>query len=704
MRKICYGIILALLIFLFFLPNFLSTQFGTQLFISSFGKKIQLTKLHLNWLGRQKILQLEIIKQDQLWFSSPEITIDNSLISLLLFHKFKIDIKEPKLLWEKKLYDSSTSLESHVKSKNSFDFFNSIQTLRLTNGSFKIIPLDYPAMEFDHVDLEWTREQGLGNLMLLASSLQNQSKGSIHLQGNFLVSKKTHPLPLTLIATCTNLSTQLLSLLTQDFPIRSLIGDIFDLKLDIKEQFYTFDLSSPLIKAQGLAYWDKKKEQLIASSIPISFTLTQSNYSFIKSLIKLPALTLTEPSIFHGMIHQLSLNTKTKGFFPILNKSSLVFHAELTSEKLLLASLSGVSQISSLQIQAKASEKHISSQIQALISAKKQGSFFSDIFWEKQIEALHAEIKASDLPTYLLEEIFPQISLQKLCGPSVDLTLHTKLLARNGPLSIEMLSSYSSFSLQGQLQKEKIILDKSLYCQLNKEAGTYVLQKIFPDLQPKNPISIKIDAGETLSFSYPFLSTEWIIPNLKIEIGKAFCHKRNFASSLFNLLKIHQFDSTVIFNLWIAPIMMHINKSLIIVERVELLLADLYEIAIWGKVKDHLLKMKVGLPASTLTKAFQIPNLPDDYVLALTLEGSLENPEIKLKKAIAKITALFLCQQKKNPLNILFPPCKSLWKTPIPPAKHPFPWEQKTTFTKDKTNKIFKQSDKPLEQLLKVIR
>jgi hypothetical protein len=145
---------------------------------------------------------------------------------------------------------------------------------------------------------------------------------------------------------------------------------------------------------------------------------------------------------------------------------------------------------------------------------------------------------------------------------------------------------------------------------------------------------------------------------------------------------------------------MHIDKPLITVERVELLLADLYEIAIWGKIKDDLLKMRVGLPASTLNKAFQIPNLSPNYVLALKLEGSLENPEIDLKKAAAKIAALFICQQNKKPLNMLIPSCKS--KTPVPPAKHPFPWEQRTAFVKHKNR--FKQDDKPLEQLLKVMR
>ena len=140
MRKICYGMFLTLIIFLFFLPNFLSSSLGTQLLVSFLGKKIQLTKLHLSWFGRQKILQLEIIKQNQPWFSSPEVTIDNPLISLLLFHKLKIEAREPKLLWGEKPHSSPTSLQSHTKPKNYFDLFNCIQTLRVINGSFKVVP------------------------------------------------------------------------------------------------------------------------------------------------------------------------------------------------------------------------------------------------------------------------------------------------------------------------------------------------------------------------------------------------------------------------------------------------------------------------------------------------------------------------------------------------------------------------------------
>ncbi|MGL5263043.1 MAG: hypothetical protein ACRDAI_00455 [Candidatus Rhabdochlamydia sp.] len=714
MQKICYGILLVLIISLFFLPHFLSSKLGTKILVFSVEKnttkQIQVEKLHLSWLGEQKILQLQISDHNQHWFSSSQITIDSSLISLLFRKINKLKVTDPRLVWKEKLHTPPAFIKSPIKSKHSYlDLFNT-QTLQVINGSFEGILLNYPSMQFEHINLTWNKNQDLGNLFVQADSPETQ--GSADIEAIFSLKAQPFFTPLTLTATCINLPTKFLTFFVPDSSLESVIGNVFNLKLDTKssleKQLYTFYLSSPLVKMQGTVDWDKKEEKVSVHSIPLSFTLTQDNYAYIGSFIKLPSLTVVEPSLFQGTINQLSFNTKSKGFFPTPNRASLSFNTTITNEKLILAHQDESSSISSLQIKVNVSEEHISSQIQANISAKKQGSFFSDISWIKQKKALYAEIRALEFPTYLFEGLFPEISLQKLCGPSMDLTSHTKLLAKSGPLSLEILSPYSSFFLEGLLQKEAITLNKPFYCQLNKEAGRYALKELFPSLQPKNPISIKIASGETLSFSLNSMQRIFpslVIPSLEIEMGKMLCHNQNFANSLFNLLKINQFNATLTFNLWIAPITLHIDKGLITVERIELLLADLYEIAVWGKIKGHSLNMKIGLPASTLAKAFQIQNLPDDYVLPLTLEGSLENPKINLKKAAAKIAALFICQQEnKNPLNIFFPSCKPLQKMLIPPAKHPFPWEQTTTSVKDRNRKKFKQDDKPLKQLLKVIR
>ena len=786
--KICCITCIIIIAFFLFLPSLISTKLGTKTLTyvleKKFAKKVQLSDLHLSWFGKQKISQLEIIDYNQLWFSSPEITIDTPLISLVLFHKLhNLIIVDPKLVWEEKMPISSYKKNPYT----ALYFVYAFDGLEIRNGSFTGVFLTYPNIGFDQINLKWDRKKDTSSLVLEANSLQNQTQGFVKLQSNFLFPEKTaflslqsehfpcdlfayifdlpaswlgssfstqadlklivspkqignisghldfvlakaaqikgsadveatfsikehRMIPLTLTTTCTNIPTELLTLFTQDSSINSLMGDVFDLKLDIDGPLYAFDLSSPLLKMQGNAHWDKNKAQLLADAIPISFTLTQENYAFIRSLIKLPSLTLVEPSLFQGVINQILVGTKNIGFFPLLNFRDLSFNATFINEKVKVAFQEKTSLISSLQIKTHVSEDLFSSQIQADILDKKQGSFFSDISWKKQAQDLNVEVRCQAVPSYLLEGLFPQISLQTLLGPSIDATLHTKLVARNGPLSIEILSPYFSFSLEGKVARETITLSKPFYCQMNKEAGDYARKKIFPFfsfLQPKNPISIKIAAGETIGFSYPFSSTELSIPTAEIEIGKTLCYNQSVSRALLNLLKIHKFDVSLQFALWIAPIRMHINKGLIDLERVEMLLADLYEIAIWGKVdvKNNIVRMKVGLPASTLSKAFNIPNLSDDYVLALKLEGDLKNPQIDIKKAAAKIAALFICQQEhKNPLNIFFPSCKPLQKTPIPPAKHPFPWEQTTALLIDKKRKRFTEEDKPLKQLLKVLR
>jgi hypothetical protein len=569
-------------------------------------------------------------------------------------------------------------------------------------------------MQADQINLIWDTQKDIKNLFIQAKSLQNQSKGFITLQSTFLCSKTTNPslIPLTLITTGTNLPTDLLGFFFQDVPIRGLLGDVFDLKLNIHdrsvEQLYTFDLLSPFLNMQGKVLWNKKDKKLFADSIPLSFTLTQNSYACMQSLVKLPEFQLIEPSVFRGIISECSVHTKGTTFFPLFNISELSCKAIFTNEKLHVVYQEETALVSSLQIKSHVSEDLISSQIQGDILAKKQGTFFANTFWTKQTQNI--EIQCQAIPSYLLEGLLEEFSLRKLCGPTIDAVLHIKLVNKNGPVSIEILAPYFSFSLEGLLQEDTITLSKPFYCQMNPEAANYILKEVFPFfsfLQLKNPISIKIAASETLCFSYPFNSTEMTIPNMQIEIGKTLCQTQSISKAICNLLKIHQLDTILIFDLWLAPINMHIHKGLISIERVEMLLVNLYEVAIWGEldIQNNLCNMQLGLPASTLRKAFKIPGLPNDYVLAISLQGSLENPQINLKKATSKIAELFLCQKDNaNPLHIFFPWCKPSEETSIPSAKHPFPWEEEISFIRNKKRKKFTEKENPLKQLLRVLR
>ena len=131
----------------------------------------------------------------------------------------------------------------------------------------------------------------------------------------------------------------------------------------------------------------------------------------------------------------------------------------------------------------------------------------------------------------------------------------------------------------------------------------------------------------------------------------------------------------------------------------------------------------VTLP--TLEKAFGIQGLPKGYVLTLPMKGPLNNVKIDSSKATSKI-ALLLAWQHRGLANdalgggpagafagellgkLATLPDKN---AKVPPAKHPFPWEEGKSRSKKATSdrsegkkRYFKGNEKPLKQILKVIR
>ena len=178
--------------------------------------------------------------------------------------------------------------------------------------------------------------------------------------------------------------------------------------------------------------------------------------------------------------------------------------------------------------------------------------------------------------------------------------------------------------------------------------------------------------------------------------------------------------------LWFAPLDFHIQNGILNCERTEILIADNFQVCLWGNVDfpNNYLDGILGLTSSCLRKAFGIRNLPDDYVLQIPLQGTLTDVKINKGKAAAKIGALLLWQQKgaaassidKGPggaflgelLNKLGPLPGGDQKAP--PAKRPFPWEtqqpaaRKKHETSANDRKLINPKDTALKQALKLIR
>jgi hypothetical protein len=199
------------------------------------------------------------------------------------------------------------------------------------------------------------------------------------------------------------------------------------------------------------------------------------------------------------------------------------------------------------------------------------------------------------------------------------------------------------------------------------------------------PITLKIPAQ---GFSYPVHPSNPAlinIPSGRLDLGKLYCHNEGNVNVTLGLLKLQQFSQNQNLELWFAPLDLHVVNGIMECERTEILLAQTYQVCVWGDLKfpSKKVDMVLGLTAGCLRAAFGIKDLPNDYVLQIPMKGPMNDVKINTGKATAKIAALLLWQQKdvalgKSSLGKLLNKVGPLpdSDTKAPPAKRPFPWEQ----------------------------
>lgn len=317
----------------------------------------------------------------------------------------------------------------------------------------------------------------------------------------------------------------------------------------------------------------------------------------------------------------------------------------------------------------------------------------------------------------------------KVFGNMIQASLQATLKNLSGPVSLNVNSPNVRFSLKAVASSGALLLEEPIYAQMKitKEMSTLLLKEVNPlgvtYFYSENPVTIEIpDKGFYLPLN-PFNLGLLTIPKARIELGKVACRNEGNIHIALGLLKTKQFEKNREMLLWFAPMDLHISKGVAEMERTEILLAEVFDIALWGKVLllDNYVDMVLGLTAPTLNKAFGIKNLPDDYVLTIPMKGPMDNVQINSTKATAKIALILAAQQKvlqesmgKSPAGALLGGLLQHMATlpdngKVPPAKHPFPWERNASSVEEivepREKKVhFKQKEKPLKQLMKVMR
>lgn len=162
------------------------------------------------------------------------------------------------------------------------------------------------------------------------------------------------------------------------------------------------------------------------------------------------------------------------------------------------------------------------------------------------------------------------------------------------------------------------------------------------------------------------------------------------------------------FSIWFTPIYFHIDKQIFYLNRFDLLIANLYPLACWGKISlnGENMDLNLGLTASLLDQTFKITGLDPDYILQIPItrskKGELQIDRAKVAKKMTTLLSKVAVIGKENWLGNLIKLAveePETIKAP-PPTTFPFPWQtskeenlsvQKSKEEKKEPGKILKK-------------
>ncbi len=344
-------------------------------------------------------------------------------------------------------------------------------------------------------------------------------------------------------------------------------------------------------------------------------------------------------------------------------------------------------------------------------------------------QTTHLSMKVQRFPTSALDLLSRAIGkaslpLSTALGPTIDATITADVKNGSGPLTLNLTSDTAKASLQGLVTNGVLTLSQPLYAQLQM---TPELSRELFDLAVESaeaPITIEVQPQGFAFPLFPMNLNQIQIPSARIELGKITCRNEGNLNVTLGILKFSQKSKNDSLHLWFAPIDLHVQNGVIDWERTEILIADTYDVCLWGTIDlpKNDVQMILGLTADALRKAFGIKDLPQKYVLHVPITGTLSNVKINTGAATAKVAALMLWQKKAAAGGALGGPAGALLGELVnklgalpdgdaktPPAKKPFPWDSSTSHVEEapipqKKKKHFKADDKPLKQIIKMIR
>lgn len=533
--------------------------------------------------------------------------------------------------------------------------------------------------------------------------------------------------------TLQNLTPEFFDLLTErKFSLGAFLGSSLDLtfKLDSFPDRQTLSLKakSPNLYCSGKLLFKDSKLQLESPGLDLNFNLTQEAYN----LIHPGPFILQAPAMCACTIQELewpvkSSNSPSPTIFDRIPQLGFDWGNAKLKGNLLLKELN-YSQFSLQQTQVNFSKAEgVKFQMSSKLLPQGEIALTGQIP-QNDLSEIKIDGVANNFPTLILDlaaRLMGQknLSFLPVFGKTLNAKATVDLKKNQGPLSLSITSENTRASLSGEVENGFLTLTEPLHAQvlMTPELSALLLKEVNPlsisEITSQSPITLEIASAGFLLPLIPFDSSKLFIGKARLELGKISCRNEGNISTTLGLLKWGKIGRGDSLKLWFTPLELSAKQGILSLDRTEILVADTLEIALWGTLNlpKNQVDMTLGLTPSALRAAFGIKNLPKNYLLHIPMRGPLTNVSIDTGSATAKIALLLAWQQKAlagalggGGTGALFG--ELLQKAvPLPdmhakspPAKHPFPWE---VSEKQKTaSRPIKKGDKPLKQLLKLVR
>jgi hypothetical protein len=284
----------------------------------------------------------------------------------------------------------------------------------------------------------------------------------------------------------------------------------------------------------------------------------------------------------------------------------------------------------------------------------------------------------------LSDDVITQVDV--LIGNRVDATIGASLRQLNGPVKVKVAGTEGNFSLDGKLTRGVLTLNQPFVMQLNMSPNLSdsILDELVPFLDSavssEKPVRFEI-APEGFAWGvYGDLKRDLHVESMTLDMGLIWFKNDQTIADLLSILKFRT-DRDLI-GVWFTPLYANFKEGVFHVRRMDMLVADRYPVAIWGKVDfpEDRVKMTVGLGGLTLKRAFGLKGVPNDYYLQVALKGTTSDPHLDVRGAATKLAA-FIAQLRGGPQGVLMGGILDLIggglgqkKTPKP-TTYPFPWD-----------------------------